>query len=231
MKKYNPHKGHRQRMRDRVIEAGGLKDFENHEVLEMMLYYSVKQADTNALAHRMIDRFGSFENLMSASYEEIKEICNVSHSTAFLIYFMAEVAKRYVNGSKEEACYVRSKTDALNTVLNMLRDEERERFFVIGMDVNYKLVKVAQVAIGGVGNVEVSIKGIISALISSSCRYAVVAHNHPGETFWPSCSDEISTKTLKNALDTVGIELIDHLIICRDKAYSFAQSKNCDLNY
>ena len=64
------HDGHRDRMRDKLIKNGE-EVLHDHEILEMLLYHSVPRKDTNELAHRLIEHFGSLSGVFSASVDAL----------------------------------------------------------------------------------------------------------------------------------------------------------------
>ena len=70
----NPHMGHRQRMLDK-FRRFGLEIFSDHEVLEMLLYFAVRQGDTNPTAHRLMQRFGSLHAVLKASVRARRSCC------------------------------------------------------------------------------------------------------------------------------------------------------------
>ena len=82
------HTGHRERLKKRLAREQTLEGFEPHEILEMLLYYSIPQGDTNPLAHRLIDHFGSLPAVLQASPEELMQIDGVGAHTASLLTFM-----------------------------------------------------------------------------------------------------------------------------------------------
>ena len=90
----NLHKGHRERMKNRIIEHGP-KNLADHELLEVLLYYSVPMKDTNGLAHRILNEFGSLSNLLGADIPTIMKRTNVSKNTAVLITLIPEFMDRY----------------------------------------------------------------------------------------------------------------------------------------
>ena len=69
----NPHMGHRQRMLDK-FRRFGLEIFSDHEVLEMLLYFAVRQGDTNPTAHRLMQRFGSLHAVLEATEDELQTV-------------------------------------------------------------------------------------------------------------------------------------------------------------
>ena len=64
--KKHSHQGHRERVRNR-FETKGITAFEDHEALEMLLFYAIPQRDTNQLAHNLIEEFGSLAGVFDAT--------------------------------------------------------------------------------------------------------------------------------------------------------------------
>ena len=85
------HKGHRQRMRERfVLSKRDFYSFHEHEVLEMLLFFCFPQKNSNEIAHKLVNKFGSIENVLNASSDELCEVENISKTTAaHLKYFGA----------------------------------------------------------------------------------------------------------------------------------------------
>ena len=67
----NIHRGHREKMRQRFLKSG-LEGFADHEALELLLYYAIPRQDTNPIAHRLMDRYGSLTAVLSAPAEDLK---------------------------------------------------------------------------------------------------------------------------------------------------------------
>ena len=75
------HEVHRERFKERVLKEG-LENFQNHEILEFLLYPFIPRKDTNPIAHKLMDRFGSFHNVLNASVEDLEKVEGVTHSAA-----------------------------------------------------------------------------------------------------------------------------------------------------
>lgn len=223
------HTGHRKRMRRRYIKDGGFDNFEYHEIVEMLLYYAVKRADTNELAHKMLDEFGSFHALLDASVSEIMERCGVSENTAFIISMIPQAAKRYAESIREKKLCITTKRDVYELLASEMKDRENECFYLICLDSKYCAIKTAVYGKSSANSVDVSVNKLVKAAVESKAVFVIIAHNHPGNTLTPSSNDISATRSVKTALDTVNITLIDHIIMCGDKCYSFAQNKLCGL--
>ena len=82
----NIHAGHRNRLRTRFLE-NGLESFQEHQVLELLLFYAIPRKDTNAISHVLLQRFGSMPKALQASQEELKE-CQISDNAATFLHLM-----------------------------------------------------------------------------------------------------------------------------------------------
>ena len=94
----NIHKGHRERMRKKFIQSG-FDGFTNHEILELLLFYSRPRIDTNAIAHRLIDKYKTISGVCNADIEDLKEIEGIDEASAVLIKMIPLLAKEYMNSS------------------------------------------------------------------------------------------------------------------------------------
>ena len=67
------HEGHRARLRESFIETG-IEGMADHQVLELLLTYALPRVDVNPLAHRLLDRFGSLEGVLSAKPDQLQQV-------------------------------------------------------------------------------------------------------------------------------------------------------------
>ena len=74
-------KGHRQRMRERMMKEG-LDGFADHEILELLLFQYIPRKDTNKIAHNLLDKFGGLVNVLNAAPEQLMLVDGVSEVTA-----------------------------------------------------------------------------------------------------------------------------------------------------
>ena len=90
----NLHAKHRARMQERV-ERDGLDSLAEHEALEYLLFLSIPRADTNALAHRLIQHFGDFCKVLEAEPEELMRVEGVGPKSARLISTVMACSRYY----------------------------------------------------------------------------------------------------------------------------------------
>ncbi|MBQ3500307.1 MAG: hypothetical protein IJA70_02625, partial [Oscillospiraceae bacterium] len=109
------HDGHRKRLKARFMKTG-LDDFEPHNILELLLFYSVPRKDTNPLAHRLVNRFGSLSGVFDAGPEELMKVDGITENTAVLISMIPQLARKYLE-DKSDAVNAISGFDDIGTYL------------------------------------------------------------------------------------------------------------------
>ena len=88
------HDGHRERLRKRFLKEG-LDNFQPHEILELILFYSIPRRNTSELAHNLINHFGSFSAVLDAPVEALTQVNGISTQSAVLISMLSQVLRRY----------------------------------------------------------------------------------------------------------------------------------------
>lgn len=206
----NVHKGHRERVRKKYLKVG-FDGFSDHEVLEFLLYYCNAQQDTNEVAHRLINELGTLGAVFEAPIEELVKVKGVGEQTAFLIRFISDLMKakmsdfdnrEFLNTTERLGSYIVPFFQGLNV----------ETTFVLALDDKKRLIRLIKVAEGSFDAVSICIPKIIRQLISCGAVGVVVFHNHPLGAALPSVKDIKVTRQLQLALDSVGVELVDHII-------------------
>ena len=207
--------GHRERLRHRFHEIG-LEDFrEDYEVLELLLQFAIPYKDTKEPAKRLIDRFGSLHEVLDASREELldADIPGIRENAATLLPLIREIEKRYHQSKGKEIKQIRSTADAGAACTALFRNQMDESVRILCLDTKGKIVKRAEIAKGDVNAVYFPIRKIVETAISCKAVSVILTHNHPGGTLSPSHEDLDATESAKAALETIGVRLLDHLIV------------------
>lgn len=227
----NIHDGHRERMRDRYIAENGLEGWSDHQVLEMLLYYCYPQGDTNEKAHRMLNEFGSLSNLMETSIQEIMRRTNVTKRIAVLISLIPHLSKRYASSKWAKRALLDSVQKAGEYVKTLFIGKATEHFYIICLNAQRQLIYSATVAEGSLTDISVYPRKIVEEALKHQASYVILAHNHPSGTINPSQNDLDATCTISRALLPLDITVIDHIIVCGEKYYSFSEHGNLDSLY
>ncbi len=216
--KDNPHKGHRQRMLKKYTEHG-IDCFEEHEILEILLFSSYTRRNTNDIAHELIKRFGSLDGVLSAGYDALCEVDNVGHNAAVMLGFYRDLFARQTALGRRGVVLDNS-VELRNFCHNMLKERSVEVAYALFLDSGFTLMGEAQVARGVTNRVEFDLKQIVGMAMKNKCDNVVMVHNHPGGVLAASTADVAATRRVANALKELSIQLIDHIIVNEEGAFS-----------
>lgn len=216
----NIHSGHRQRMKERIL-ATGLDGLADHEVLEVLLYFTVPRSDTNELAHRLIRHFGSLGQVLGADFEELKQVAGVGGNTAFMLTMLPGLLARVERDRNRERPIFGATQAFGEYVCGLFVGETTETAFLVCLNANLQLINTVRLARGDVGSVRISVPQVVQTALRHKARVAVLAHNHPGGRLKASGDDLELTARCQKALAQVNVKLMDHLIVGGDKYLSF----------
>jgi len=218
------HLGHRERLRARFIEEG-LENFAEHEVLELLLFNIIPRANTNPLAHKLIQRFGSLSKILDADTKDLKLVAGIGDKAAVFLNMLRPLTARYLRSSFNQ------KNPSLNNpevVADFLRplmlNRMQEVFYVISLNSKCQVLHATLIAEGTVNQAHVYPRKVVEAAIRHKAASIILAHNHPAGSLIPSESDIRLTRKLVAVMTDLDIPVLDHVIIAQDKSYSFAES-------
>ena len=218
------HKGHRERLRKRFID-NGLDGFEDHQALELFLFYAIPRKDTNPLAHSLIDKFGNLANVFEASPEELKQVKGIGESSAYLLSMIPHLSAIY-NRTKWDRKVMLGSTDlAGQYAINLFIGKTSEEFRIICLDSNHQVFYQGVVARGTINEVSASPRLVVGEVLKHNAQSVIFAHNHPNGSVFPSDDDVVATKQLVNALDAIDVRVVDHIIVSGNQYYSLAEKE------
>jgi DNA repair protein RadC len=214
--------GHRQRIRER-FQKYGLDSFQDYEVLELLLTFVARQQDMKPVAKALVDRFGSFKDILDAPVEELQTVEGIGPAAVTLIHLVKQDAARYL---QQTSC-LRSGLDSLDSLIQhcivKLGAEPNERFRVICLDSNFAIITERDVAEGTVNQATVYPRKVMEEALRAKASTLVFVHNHPDGNVTPSEFDKTLTRNLVLAAKTMGISVYDHIIVSRDTHFSFRE--------
>ena len=219
----NIHEGHRKRMKERFMKSG-LDDFAPHNVLEFLLFYSIPRGDTNPIAHRLIDAFGSLSGVFDATPEELMKVSGVGESTAILISMIPQMARKYLEDKADAVNVVGGCGDIGAYLLPKFVGRTNEALMMVSIDNKNKVISCSVVAEGTVDSAKVSRRKVMEEAMKVKATRVILAHNHPRGVAVPSAEDVAMTREIGRLFSQVGIELVDHIIVADDDYVSMAAS-------
>lgn len=209
-------------MRRRFLEEGP-DGFAKHELLEMLLYGTIPRGDTNEIAHRLLDEFGSLSNLIEADPAEIAKSAGVGMKSAVFLSLLHELVRRYEGERLEERPALTSIGRSAEYCMRLLAFRPIERFCVICLDARRQVLHTVKIAEGSVSNAVISPRLVAEKVLRYQAMSVVLCHNHPRGSSRPSHEDNELTRQLIDVLKPLGIEVIDHIIIGENDYFSYFQ--------
>ena len=217
------HDGHRERLRARFAEHG-LESFNELNALELLLCYAIPRRDTNEIAHRLLDAFGSLSGVFQASMQELTSIPGIGENAATLILMVPQIVKKAHVSKAKETKIIRNSADAGNYLLPYFLDEPDEIVMMLCLDNKRAVICCREMGRGVVNCVDANIRRMVETALKVKTTTVIVAHNHPNGVALPSREDDNFTRTLYRSLGLLGITLEDHIIVANDEFVSLADS-------
>lgn len=217
------HDGHRDRMKRRFVRYG-LDNFDDHSVLELLLFYSIPRKDTNEIAHRLMNRFGSLSAVFEARYEDLLRVEGIGENAAILLNLIPQVCRRYQISKTEDDRVIHTSEDAGRYLRPLYLYAREEIVYLMCLDAKSRLICLKELGRGSLNEVVVSIRTIVETALMQNATAVILSHNHVDGFALPSREDEMTTYRIRDALLLVGITLVDHIVVCDDELVSFADS-------
>ena len=164
------------------------------------------------MAKDLIARFGSLPAVLDASVEELRD-AGLSENAAILLKLVPGMNRFYAIMTAGAEQTVRSTADAGRILCAMFRHEQSESVRLLCLNAGGKVLKLSRLNEGDVNAVHFSVRKIVETALQTKAVSVILAHNHPGGTLSPSKEDLDATDAARAALNTVGIQLLDHLIV------------------
>ena len=218
------HEGHRRRLMDRYIKEG-LINFEDHQVLELLLFYAIPRKDTNEIAHILLKSFGSLSNVFEADAEELMKIEGIGKNAAVLIKMVFEMSRRYRMDSFGSRPCIKKIDDACNYAAELFLGEHVEKIYLICLDMRSNLINSVCINEGTIDETPFYPRKIVQAALKNNAAKVILAHNHPGGSPKPSIYDMEATASVMDLLKKLDIDLIDHIIVGKENFLSMAAQK------
>ena len=217
------HGGHRDRLRQRLLREG-LDAFEDHQVLELLLFHALPRGDTNPLAHLLLRRYGSLSAVLEADPRDLAVTPGIGSRTAAFLALVPQLARRYRfdRVSRDTVCLTTSE-QAMAYVVPLMLGRAEEVFYAVCLDTQCRVIIPALVTTGTVKHADVHPRMVVEEVLRNRASSVILAHNHPQGTARPSSHDHRMTEVLVGVFAPLEIKVLDHVIVAGEDTYSFAR--------
>ncbi len=214
--------GHRQRMLLRYL-GEGLDNFTSQEVLELMLGLVLIRKDNKLLSKIMIQEFGSLNNVLNASVDELEKITGISKRSIIFLRFMKDAAVFCLREKVLNADCVSSLSDVLSYLQLKYKGEKKEEFRVLFLNNKNMILRDETISTGTVNEAKIYIRELMERVFHYGSSAIMLIHNHPSGTMKPSQDDLQITRKIKQSMDFVNVRVLDHVIVGDNAYFSFAE--------
>lgn len=214
-KKDNPHREHRMRMKARFLNEG-ISGFEDHNILELLLFFGIPFKDTNEIAHELITKFGSINKVFEADYDQIKSVKNMTHNATTLIKLIPELCSKYNLNNIKSSGITLGSPEFEEYMKEKYRTLTKETVILYIFDKNGMLFSDRVIADGSRVSSSIDLRKVVEETLAKKASVIVLSHNHPDGIKSVSQFDTANTLRLHHLLYAVGIELFEHYVVSED---------------
>lgn len=216
--------GHRERLRKRYIKSG-LEGFNDYEVLELLLTYSIARKDVKPIAKKLIEKFGTIDEIAKSDVKSLLEVDGIGEGSAVFLKLIGDIALILYREKIEDKDILTIKSK--NSLLSYLRGEigysPREEFKILFLDSSNKLIASETLFYGTIDKSAIYPREIVERVIKNRAKSVIFAHNHPSGSISPSKKDIELTQYMYDSLKLLEIRLLDHIIITKNSYFSFLE--------
>ena len=207
--------GHRERLRNRFLEAGG-QALPDYEMLEFLLFSAIPRRDTKPLAKKLIEKFGSFAEVISATPKRLKDEGGLSDASIATLKIVEAAAQRLL----QKRTRGQEALSSGNAVLDYVRAAQafaaKEQFRILFLDKKNQVIADEVQQQGTVDHTPVYPREVVKRALELSATAIILVHNHPSGDPTPSQADIEMTRQIASVAKPLGIALHDHIIVGRD---------------
>lgn len=193
--------------------------FSERNILRFLTEAALSAGNAEKAADSLLERFKNLKGILNAGYDKLLETDNVNENAAVLLEFMQQLAMIY-GDTVEEINEVTGTAVLARIFQPYFMGEDTEKFLIGCFDGDLKLISVCEIGTGTSFCSFANLRDIISEALSKGCEMAALSHNHPGGSPKPSDEDISITRQINEILSSMGIRLMDHIVIGADISYS-----------
>ena len=211
--------GHRQRLRKKFL-SGGLDSFLPHEILELLLTYSIPRKDTKKLAWALLKKFGSLSDVLDAKVEDLIKVEGLGASSAVLLKLTRNLMRTYSLEKIKSRKEISTPAHLVEYCKASLHGRQDEAFEVVYLTIRNTVIDVERLCHGNLDRAKITPRKILEKAFEHNAAGLIFIHNHPSGEPTPSNEDHDLTEALTRVATPLGIAILDHIIVGRGKFYS-----------
>ena len=194
------------------------------EVLEKLLRYG-GAANPGQLAEKLLNSFGGrLDSVLESDSISLNKFEGMSEGATVLLKLIPDCAGMYSKEQWKNKICLTTTAEKGYYVADIIGSPPTEKFFMLCFDKSGNLLCMKKMFEGGITHTGIDLREIVEYAMNSGAEKVVVAHNHPSGNMQWSKQDELVTRYIKKALEQVGIELDDHMVVCNNQYVSMKEA-------
>jgi DNA repair protein RadC len=207
--------GHRERLRGRFREAGA-EALSDYELLELLLFRAQPRRDVKPLAKSLLEKFGSFAEVIAAPEARLAEVKGLGGSGITEFKIVQAAASRLLRGAVKKRPVLSSWSSVLDYCRGTQAFADREQFRVLFLDKRNQLIADEVQQVGTVDHTPVYPRELVKRGLELSATAVILVHNHPSGDPTPSRADIQMTQQIIAVASPLGISVHDHIIVGKE---------------
>lgn len=217
------HDGHRDRLREKILKTG-VESLQPHEVLEYLLFGVIPRKDTNAIAHELINTFGSFSAVLNTDIDRLLAVKGMTRNAAIFLNTLPKTLTLYTDDSSKERQNLSGRGKARTFMRSQVYGYGVEVVVIAALDARDNLIRLERMQKGSGISVPLPIRDVVDFALRTNACSILIGHNHPSGDINPSQNDINLTVEISKMLKNIKVELQDHFIFSENKYYSFEEN-------
>lgn len=208
--------------RDKLLQKGAAH-LSDAELLAVLLRNGLAGLNAVDLARSLICEFGGLRNLLCAPRNQVCRLPGVGPVKYAQLQAAAELARRVAQENLQRGQVLTNPDLTRDYLMRQLADRSYEVFAVLLLDSQHRVIQFVELFRGTIDSASVYPREVVSLVLEKKAAAVIVCHNHPSGIAEPSQADRQITERLKNALSTIDVSLLDHMVVGDREIVSFAE--------
>jgi DNA repair protein RadC len=210
-----------ERPRER-LQRFGPEALSAQELLALVIGRGIPKKSVMNIAQELLARFGNIKAISQATIEELSQIKGIGLAKAAQIKACFELGRREELEPELKNFDIKNPEAVVKAIRASIKDKAKEHFKLILLNPRNKIIGISTISMGTLNASLVHPREVFKDAITHSAASVVLAHNHPSGDPEPSEDDLKITKKLVDSGKILGIEVIDHIIIAKNRFKSLA---------
>lgn len=220
--KKNIHSGHRERLIDLVLNAG-IENISEIQAVEFFLTYIFPRGDVNPLAHKLLEKYENFSNIIDAEISDLETVDGLNSRSAKKIKLFSSMLDLYNFSKISKKINLKNLGEFLDILESLLRFKNTENLFLFAIDSGFNIIQKHKYNLNHVREVGITPFELFNFISSTKLSYLIVAHNHPSGSAIASLNDHEAVGYIEHLMETFETKLLDSFVVGNDGIYSEKQ--------